>query len=94
MNIPKAIGDKIIVEKDAVVEAYAGGIIIPASSQRTPTHGADIAATVLSVGSKVTTVKAGDRIMLRAAWGDDYLYGERTLTILNERQFRDCLLLV
>jgi co-chaperonin GroES (HSP10) len=90
--IPKAIGDKIIVEKDKLDEAYAGGIIIPAASQRTPTHAGMIEATVLSVGAKVTAMKAGQRIMMRHAWGDDYFYDERILTVLTEREYRDCLL--
>lgn len=87
----KAIGDKIVVEKPiATKEHNEGGIIIPESLQRTPRFAGYVVATVLSVGNRVTQFKAGDRILMRSVWGDDYYYDNRTITVLSERQWRDC----
>ena len=89
---PRAIGDKIIVEKPPVTkEVNEGGIIIPESLQRTPRFAGYVVATVVSVGGRVNEFKTGDRILMRSAWGDDYFYDDRTLTVLTERQWRDCL---
>lgn len=89
--IPRAVGDKIIVEKPQEDGPHAeGGIIIPESLQRTPRFGGYVVARVLSVGARVTEFKPGNKILMRAVWGDDYFYDGRTITILTERMWRDC----
>jgi co-chaperonin GroES (HSP10) len=89
--IPRAIRDKLIVEKDEHVEHTIGGIVIPESLERTPRFGGYTHATVLSVGADVKDWKAGDRMMLREVWGDEIIHDNRTLTILTDRAARDCL---
>ena len=91
---PKAVRDTIIVLKDKVEEATEKGIIVPAGLQRTPRFSPTIEATILAVGPKVRepALKVGGRIGLNSAWGDDYFIDNKTLTILTEREYRDCWL--
>jgi co-chaperonin GroES (HSP10) len=86
----KAVGDKIHVERDPAEVCMEKGIIIPVRSQKTPEHNRMTYGTVLAVGAQVKNWKPGERIALREGWGDDYFYDNRTVTILSEREHRDC----
>lgn len=89
--IPKAIGDKIIVEKAEHVEHQIGGIVIPEALERTPRYAGYVTAKVISVGGRVKDWAVGDTMLMREVWGDEYFYDNRSLTIINERAARDCL---
>ena len=88
----KAYGDKIIVERDPPKECSEGGIIIPESLERTPRFNPTGYATIVSVGPRCRypALSVGTRIAIKTGWGDDYFYDDRTLTILSEREYRDC----
>jgi co-chaperonin GroES (HSP10) len=88
----KAIGDKIIVERDPPKECAEGGILIPETLERTPRFNPTDMATVVSVGPRCPypAIAVGTRIAIKTAWGDDYFHDDRTLTILSEREYRDC----
>ena len=88
----KAAGDKIIVERDPHKECNDGGIVIPESLERTPRFNPMNMATVVSVGPKCPypAISPGVRIAIKDGWGDNYFYDDRTLTILTEREYRDC----
>lgn len=88
----RAYGDKIIVEKDAHKECAEKGILIPESLERTPRFNPGVYATIVSVGPrcKYPALDVGVRIALKEAWGDTIFHDNRTLTILTEREYRDC----
>jgi co-chaperonin GroES (HSP10) len=82
---PKALGDKIWVEKERPKETMEKGIIIPENAERTPRFGPSVLGTIVSAGDKCRELKAGMRIVLKDAAGDDYFYDGHTYTILRER---------
>ena len=92
----KAVGDKIIVERDPPKECTEGGILIPESLERTPRFNPTQMATIVSVGPRCQypALSEGVRIALKTGWGDDYHYDDRTYTILSEREYRDCCVAV
>lgn len=81
----KPIGVNIAVEKDPKQPCKEGGIFIPESLERTPRFGPSVRATVIGIGNKVKELKVGDRIVLKDVAGDDYLWGDKTITILREK---------
>jgi co-chaperonin GroES (HSP10) len=92
----KAYGENIIVERDPPKECAEKGIIIPESLERTPRFGPTGYATIISVGPRCRypALSPGVRIAIKEAWGDNYFYDNRTLTILSEREYRDCCIAV
>lgn len=83
--IPKAIGDRVWVQKERPSETKERGIIIPENAERTPRFGPSVLATVVSAGPRCHTLKAGMRIVLKDVAGDSYFYDGNAYTILRER---------
>lgn len=54
----KIIGNRVLVKKDEVKETTASGIILPTHKRKGNT------GVVNLIGSKVTQVKEGDRVMV------------------------------
>ncbi len=80
------LGQNILVEKDPQGPLSYGGVLIPECAERTPRFAPTILATVLAVGGKVTDVKAGARVALKAYAGDEWEIDGRRLTLL---RFKD-----
>lgn len=83
--IIKAIGENIFIEKDPAKPTMFGGILIPESVERTPRFSPTVYATVVSVGSKVADLKAGDRIAVQNHAGDNWMIDGRLLTHLKAK---------
>ena len=83
--IIRAVGNKVLVEKDPAKSTMEGGILIPERAERTPRFSPTVKGTVLSAGASCTIVKKGDRVALKAIAGDDYYVEGRQLTILREK---------
>lgn len=81
----KAVGDRVIVQKDARGPTEIGGILIPESLVRTPRFSPTVFGKVVSAGPKCRSVKTGQRVALKNHAGDDWLIEENTYTILRER---------
>lgn len=65
MNNIQAIGNRILVLPDEPKEVTKGGIIIPDTAKRRPETG-----TAISVGNKISYVKAGDKVKYFTLSGD------------------------
>lgn len=63
----KPVKENLIVSLEEVETVTAGGLVIPNSAAKTPQN-----AVVLSVGEEVTTVKAGDNLILRQHAGQPF----------------------
>jgi co-chaperonin GroES (HSP10) len=81
----KALDQFIIIQKDPIKETKEKGVIIPASSQRTPRFGPTVLATVVSVGAKAKTVRVGDRVAVKDIAGDDLYHDNQTYTRMREK---------
>lgn len=84
----KPLGDRVIVERDELIEKTAGGIVLPDNAKEKPQRG-----TVLAVGDgklaksgKRTSlqVKKGDTVYFTAWAGDEYKSEGKTLLVMRE----------
>ena len=82
----RAVGNKIIVEKDERRETMEKGVIIPATAERTPRFGPSVLATVRAIGRKVSQVRVGDRVVLKDVAGDDLFWEGKKYTLVTERE--------
>jgi len=81
----RAVGEHIWIEKDAARPLEIGGILIPGFLERTPRFSPTVKATVVAIGGKVQSVKAGSRVFVQNHAGDDFFMEGRMLTHLRER---------
>jgi co-chaperonin GroES (HSP10) len=82
---PRPTGDRILVEKDPYTPTIEGGILIPQNAERTPRYSPTVYGKVVGLGPDVQWVRKGHRIALKAHAGDQWMIGERDLTLLRER---------
>lgn len=77
----RATTNKIVVERDAVSETTAGGIVVPAGYA----HGMDVQeSTVLSVGPEAgDELSAGMRVLVPARIGTKVERDKRTLWVVS-----------
>lgn len=76
----KLIKDQILVKPDEAEEKTATGLYIPATAAKPKNTG-----TVLVVGEECTsTIKKGDRIIYREAYGEELNYQDNEYIVLKE----------
>jgi len=76
----RPLGQRIIVQKDAPKGQTSGGLFVPDNARQVVTEG-----TVLSVGSEVLDVCAGDRVLFGARAGTEVqLHGETVFVFREE----------
>lgn len=76
----KPIGKRILVEPIKLQERVDGGIVLPANTALDQQEG-----TVIAVGSLVTDVKPGDRVILAKFDGTELDHEGQKLILADER---------
>ena len=75
----KVLFDRVLVERVEAENKTAGGIIIPDTAKEKP-----IAGFVISVGDKVETLKAGDKILFSKFTGSEVKFDGKDYLIMKE----------
>lgn len=69
----EAVKDKVVARVIPEEEKTAGGIVIPAGSQKNP----QVQAEVESVGSEVEEIEVGDIILCHQQGGQELMFNEQ-----------------
>jgi chaperonin GroES len=76
----KPLADRVLVQKDAKKDVTQSGLFIPDNSKQVVTEG-----VVLGVGSAVTELEVGDRVMFGPRAGTEItLFGEKVFVFREE----------
>lgn len=73
------LGDRVVVKRLKAETTTKGGIVLPDSAQEKPRQG-----KVLAVGSEVTELKKGNRVLMASYGGTEVTVDEQELVILKE----------
>jgi co-chaperonin GroES (HSP10) len=77
-----ALGKRVLVKRDEKKEVSEGGIILSEGAQDIPEEG-----VVISVGSEVTSVKIGDKVLLPSHGVDINIRGNTLAVLLEEELY-------
>lgn len=78
-SVPRPLGDRVLLVRDAAAEKSEGGIALPAQAQEKPQ-----VATVLNRGPKATVLLRGDRVFFTRYAGTAIEWGKQELLLLAE----------
>lgn len=78
MTTIKPLADRVLIEPLKAEEVTASGLMIPVSAQNTPQE-----ALVIAVGSEVTDVAIGDRVVYSLYGGTKLEYDGRSYIVID-----------
>lgn len=82
------LGDRIVVERDAVEETTAGGLVLPGSAAEKPLRGTVISVgegKLLADGSRgALQVQPGDRVLFTSYAPNEIKLGDEELLLMRE----------